>query len=332
MAKSENQKLKILYLLEMLWEETDEEHPLSTKRIIEKLEKKDIKAERKSIYADIEALQDFGFDIILKSGRGDGGYYLASRDFELAELKLLVDAVLASRFITENKSRKLIEKLERLTSKHQGGEIKSHLALQGRAKTENEKIYYSIDAIYKAINENKKLSFTYLDWALSSKKLEPRKKGEKYIISPWSMVWDDDNYYLIGYDSAAEKIKHYRVDKIKDAEPLSEKRDGRSLLEDINLAEYTKKTFGMYGGTEKMVSLRLPDYLFGVMMDRFGKDISVRKLPDGYLAVRIKAVISRQFFGWLCGLGKDVTIQAPDDIKAEYTAWLNEILKAQKEG
>ncbi len=331
MAKSENQKLKLLYILEMLSELTDEDHVLSTKAIIDRLAEKNIKAERKSIYADMQSLVDFGYDVLYKSGRTDGGYYLATRDFELAELKLLVDAVQASRFITPKKSRELIEKLEKLTSRHQAGQLKRQVFVTGRVKADNEKIYYTIDAVYNAIRENVKLSFTYMEWTLD-KKLSPRKKGEKYLVSPWSLVWDDENYYLIAYDDKAGMVKHYRVDKIRDAVPSEEKRSGREVFENMDLADFSKKTFGMYGGYEEMVSLKLPESLFGVMMDRFGKETDVRVLSDGYVRVRVKAVVSRQFFGWLCGLGKDVTILAPEKVKEDYGNWLKEIWESQKEG
>lgn len=331
MAKSENQKLKLLYILQMLSEQTDEEHVLSTKAIIDKLAAYDIKAERKSIYSDMNSLIDFGYDIIYKSSRIDGGYYLASRDFELAELKLLVDAVLASRFITNKKSKELMEKLEKFTSSHQATQLKRQVFVSGRVKADNEKIYYNVDAVYKAIRENVKLSFTYMEWTLD-KKLTPKKKGEKYVVSPWALIWDDENYYLVAFDDKAGIIKHYRVDKMRDAAATEEKRGGRKEFEALNLADYSKKTFGMYGGHEEMISLKLPNKLFGVIMDRFGKETDVRVLNDEFVRVRVKASVSRQFFGWLCGLGKDVTIMAPESVKEEYTDWLNSIVLAQKEG
>ena len=162
MAKSENQKLKLLYIVQMLLKHTDEDHVLGTQEIIDKLAEYDIRAERKSIYDDMMRLADFGFDVLQKKGRG-GGYYLASRNFETAELKLLVDAVQASRFMTEKKSRELIKKLENLTSRHQAVQLQHQVVVVGRVKTENEKIYYNVDSIYKAIDQNVKISFTYLE-------------------------------------------------------------------------------------------------------------------------------------------------------------------------
>lgn len=200
MAKSANQKLKLLS------ENTDEEHPASTADIIAYLEANDIHSERKSIYDDIEKLRDFGYDILQVHSRRGGGYYMGGRDFELAELKLLVDAVQSSRFITSRKSRSLIKKLELLAGKHDAGKLQRQVYVAGRVKTENESIYYSIDNIHRAIQENRQIAFQYLDWNLK-KELVPRPNGEKKV-SPWALIWQDENYYLAAYDSASGVMKH----------------------------------------------------------------------------------------------------------------------------
>lgn len=328
MAKSENQKLKLFYILQMLMENTDEEHVLSTQEIIDKLAEHEIKAERKSIYNDIACLTDFGFDILSKKSRIGGGYYLASRDFELAELKLLVDAVQASRFMTVKKSRELIKKLEKLASKHQAVQLQRQVFVVGRVKTENEKIYYNVDTIYNAIEENVKISFTYLEWSLS-KELKPRREGEKYTVSPWALIWEDENYYLAAYDSAADVMKHYRVDKMGDVSLLTEKREGKEQYEKINPAEYTKQTFGMFGGETMQLTLQLPDRLIGVVMDRFGKETDIKKLEKDVFTARVKATVSGQFFGWLAGLGDGVKIVAPSEAKQRYVNWLKMRLEEQ---
>lgn len=330
MAKSVNQKLKLFYILQMLRENTDEEHVLSTQEIIKKLAENDIKAERKSIYADMECLTDYGYDIILKKGRTGSGYYLASREFELAELKLLVDAVQASRFMTVKKSRELIKKLEKLASRHQAVQLQRQVYVAGRVKTENERIYYNVDTIYRAIDDNVKISFTYLEWSLS-RELKPRKKGEKYLVSPWALIWEDENYYLAAYDGQAGLIKHYRVDKMGDVNLTKEMREGREQFEKVNPAEYTKRTFGMFGGEEETVTLQFEDRLVGVVLDRFGKDTDIRKTADGKFTVRIHAAVSGQFFGWLAGLGSGAVIAAPEEVRERYVAWLQDILGSQQE-
>lgn len=326
MAKSENQKLKLLYIVQMLLKHTDEDHVLGTQEIIDKLAEYDIRAERKSIYDDMMRLADFGFDVLQKKGRG-GGYYLASRDFETAELKLLVDAVQASRFMTEKKSRELIKKLENLTSRHQAVQLQHQVVVVGRVKTENEKIYYNVDSIYKAIDQNVKISFTYLEWNLK-KELTPRRDGEKYVVSPWFLIWEDENYYLAAFDEKAGEIRHYRVDKMGDVMLLEEKREGKEQYEQLNPAEYTKQTFGMFGGERTGLTLQFPDKLIGVVIDRFGRETDIKKLEKDVFTARVKAAVSGQFFGWLAGLG-GVKIVAPAEIKEQYIEWLNKRLEEQ---
>ncbi|MED9902881.1 MAG: WYL domain-containing protein [Lachnospiraceae bacterium] len=328
MAKTSNQKLKLFYIMQMLKENTDESHVLSTQEIIGRLADNDIKAERKTIYHDMECLVDYGYDIILKKGKTGSGYYLASREFELAELKLLVDAIQASRFITAKKSRELIKKLEMLVSRHQAVQLQRQVYVADRVKTENERIYYNVDTIYKAIDKNVKISFTYLEWDIT-KQLQPRKNGKKYLVSPWALIWEDENYYLAAFDTEAGCIKHYRVDKIGNASLSRAKREGKEQFEKINPAEYTKRTFGMYGGEEETVTLLLENRLIGVVMDRFGKQTSIRKEGEDCFTVRIKAVVSGQFFGWLSGLGSGVRITAPVQVKEKYIKWLSDILKEQ---
>ena len=328
MAKSENQKLKILYLLEMLKEHSDEDHVLSMQDILAKLDEKGIKAERKSIYTDIDSLNTYGYDILYKKGKADSGYYMASRDFELAELKLLVDAVQSSRFMTLKKSRELIKKLETLASRHQASQLQRQVYVVGRVKTENERIYYNVDSIYKAIDDNVKISFQYMEWTVS-KELKPKKSGEKYTVSPWALIWEDEYYYLAAYDDSAQMIKHYRVDKIEKVTLEDIPRDGREQFEQMNLAEFSKKTFGMYGGEEETVTLQFASHLAGVVIDRFGKDAEIRKLDESSFKVRVKARVSGQFFGWLAGIGQDAKVLSPEHVKDEYRQWLQSVLDAQ---
>lgn len=328
MAKNSGQKLKLLYIVKILTEESDEQHVVSTKMLIEKLAAYGISAERKSIYDDIARLQEFGYDIIQSDNRNGGGYYLASRDFELAELKFLVDAVQSTRFITQKKSSQLIKKLECLASKHDAKSLQRHVYVSGRVKTENESIYYSIDSLHKAIQENKQISFTYMEWN-SKKQLVPRKAGQEYVVSPWTLICQEENYYLAAYDENAQIIKHYRVDKMANIQILSDKRVGATEYEKINPAEYTNRTFSMYGGELEDVSLTFPERLIGVVIDRFGKEIPVR-MEENKLRARVKVVVSPPFFGWLATVGKDVQIVSPEHVKEEYITWLETLLKEYK--
>ncbi len=327
MPKSPNQKLKLFYILQMLRDNTDENHVLSTQDIIRRLADNDIKAERKTIYDDMECLVDYGYDVILKKGKA-GGYYLAGREFELAELKLLVDAIQASRFITVKKSRELIKKLEMLVSRHQAVQLRRQVYVTDRVKTENERIYYNVDTIYNAISENVKISFTYLEWSLS-KELKPKRNGEKYSVSPWALIWEDENYYLAAFDSAAECMKHYRVDKMGDVSLSRAEREGREQFEKTNPAEYAKQTFGMFGGEVEMVTLQFENRLIGVVLDRFGKNTDIKKGEAGHFSVRIKVAVSGQFFGWLAGVGSGTVIISPTHVKDKYKDWLSDILNKQ---
>ena len=324
MARSENQKLKLLYIVQLLQERTDEEHPVTTQEIIDYLRTKGIAAERKSIYTDIELLTDYGLDIIRIKER-PGGCYLASRPFELAELKLLVDAVQASKFITTKKSRELIGKLEDLCSKSQARQLHRQVVVTNRNKAVNENIYYNVDMIYNAIAENVKIQFQYFEWSVN-KEMRLRRDGSFYVVSPWLLSWDDENYYLIAYDDRSGEIRHYRVDKMLKIGLRQEERDGKEKFEDFDVAGYSRKTFGMFAGEEETVTLHCDSNLTGVMIDRFGKDVAMRKVDDDHIKARVNVAVSRQFFGWVAGLGAAVKIEAPDRVVADYKNYLREIL------
>lgn len=321
MAKSQFQKAKLLYILDMLKENTDEEHAMSTKDIIGRLEAYGIHADRKTIYADIEELVNMGYDILKRDSRNGGGYFLASREFELAELKLLVDAVQATRFITPKKSRDLIHKLEKLTSKHEAVQLQRQVYVAGRSKAENEGIYYSVDAIHKAIQNDVQLEFKYLTWT-PEKKLVPRRKNQVYKVSPWALLWQEENYYLAAFDEEAGMMKHYRVDKMGSVKVLDCRRAGKEVYDKLDVAQYTSQTFGMFGGEATQITLCMKNELAGVMLDRFGKDIPIRKKDEETFTVRLTVSMSQQFYGWLAGLGPDAWIVAPIEAVEGYRDYL----------
>ena len=327
MPKSSNQKLKLLYIIKILSEQTDEEHCISTQQLIEELAKYDIKAERKSIYDDINQLIDFGYDIILIKSRVNGGYYMAGREFELAELKLLVEVVQSSKFITLKKSKELIAKIEKLASKPEAKQLQRQVYVANRIKTANESIYYIVDDIHRAIQNNEQISFQYLEWNLE-KKLMPRRDGKLYRVSPWALTCKDENYYLIAHDNEEDKIKHFRVDKMGSIKALSNvKREGSSLFERFDIADYANKTFSMYGGKEESVTIQLENHLIGVVMDRFGQDVSIRVRDEEHFSVRVTVAISGQFFGWLTGLGAGAKLIAPESVVMQYQEFIDGIIK-----
>lgn len=325
MAKSYNQKCKMIHLLHVLMEKTDENHCLNAAELIAELGKVGIEAERKSIYTDISGLIEYGYDIVHVKRKQNGGYYLASRDFELAELKLLVDAVQASRFITRKKSTELIKKIEKLTSVYEAKKLQRQVYVTNRIKTENESVYDIIDDIHSAIMELRKIQFQYMDYT-SKKELVPRKNGQLYTVSPYALIWAEEKYYLVGFSDREQEIRHYRVDKIAKTKILDEKREGLENSSDFDVAAYSNKVFGMYGGESEMVTISFPQRMIGVFIDRFGKDIDIRKRQDDVLSVRIPVVLSGQFYGWLAGLGKEVKILSPELVKEDYCNYLKEVL------
>ena len=312
MPRSFNQKLKILYLMKAFEEKTDREHPISVAEIIKYMDSYGISVERKAVYDDIETLRVFGMKIENRRGR-PSGYFLADRKFELPELKLLVDAIQSSKFITEKKTNRLIKKLETLVSKYDAQKLQRQVFVSGRIKTMNESIYYTVDAIHNAISENKKIKFQYYQWNVK-KEMELRHNGAWYHISPWGLSWDDENYYLVGYDSEAEQIKHYRVDKMLHIRMSNESREGKEYFKKLDMADYAKKSFGMFRGKEQTVKMQVDNRLAGVIIDRFGKDVMMIPTDEEHFTVKVDVHVSRQFLGWIFSLGEGIKIVGPEEV------------------
>lgn len=313
MAKSGNQKGKLLYLAEIFHRETDEAHGLTLAEVTERLAAYGVQAERKTLYADMEELRRCGLDIdSWKEGR-EYRYRLASREFELPELKLLVDAVQASRFITESKSRSLIKKLESLVSVHDARQLQRQVLIAGRVKTMNESIYYNIDKLHTAIGEGKQIRFQYFQWTVE-KKEALRRDGGWYCVSPWHLRWDDENYYLIAYDAEADRVKHYRVDKMKRITLLEAPRLGQEQMARFDPAVYTQRLFGMYGGQPVRVTLEGENEMVGVLIDRFGKEVPVLPVDGAHFQAFVDVAVSPQFLGWVAGLGGGLRIVSPEPV------------------
>lgn len=328
MPKSTNQKQKILYILDYLRHHTDETHSVTSAQIISHLASNGIKAERKSIYNDIQTLCDYGFDIIHGAGPNNG-YRLGSREFELPEVKLLVDLVQSSKFITTKKSRELIGKLERFVSDNDAHALQRQVIVTDRNKTANEKIYYNVDIIYSAIADNRRIRFHYFEWDVN-KQMKLRKEGAFYEVSPWLLTWDDENYYLVAFDSTAGIMKHYRVDKMMDLALSKEERDGRKAYDEIDVSSYSKKTFGMFSGEEKTIQLLCDNSMTGVIIDRFGGSVALRPFDATHVLARAHVAVSPQFFGWLAGLSDKVRIYAPESVAEEYQQYLKNILASYR--
>ena len=323
--RNETHRLKLLYIAKLLYEETDEQHMLTADHIVKRLQDEGVVCERKSVYRDLETLSAFGMDIV----RGSRGAYLASRMFELPELKLLVDAVQSSKFITEAKSRELIAKLSHLANQQEAAKLTNQVVVHNRVKAMNESIYYNVDTIHEAIRDNKQITFTYYMWN-EDKQLVPRRDGAKYILSPWFFEWDNDKYYLVGYEEYSAQMRHYRVDKMKSIEVNDTARLGRDIYEAIDLSAYGSRTFGMFGGEPTTVRLSVDTSLAGAMIDHFGTDVWMHKTlhdtEDVRLSVVVDTVVSDRFFGWIFGFGNKIEIVGPDWVRQRYEQMLHNVL------
>ena len=329
MAKTVTNKLRTLYIMDALLEKSDENNRLATKELLEMLENNGITADRKSIYDDIDTLQTWGMDILYTKEK-PAGYYLASRKFELPELKLLVDAVQSSKFITVKKSRELIKKLESLASAGEAKKLQREVYIADRIKTINESIYYNVDMLHDAIQAGKKISFIYYKWN-TDKELVARNNGKPIEVSPWSLTWDDENYYMLGFDSASGIVKHYRVDKMQKITLLDEPRDGEEEFRDFDLAKFAKNTFGMYGGSLEAVTMEFDEGLIGVVLDRFGTDVIIQNMGTGSFRMRHEVAVSGQFYGWIAGLGSGVKIISPQHVADGFKEYITSILSKYDE-
>lgn len=320
MSRGANQKFKIYRLAQIMLERTDEEHYLTMPEIIAALKEYDIPADRKSLYADLKDLEILGIEVEGAQIGHRYRYHVLNHPFELPELKLLVDAIQSSKFITERKSNTLIKKLEKLVSKYDAMKLQRQVYVSGRIKTMNESIYYTVDAIHNAIAQNKKIRFQYFQWNVK-KEPQLRHGGAWYHISPWGLSWDDENYYLVGFDSEAGLIKHFRVDKMLRIALSNETREGREHFKKLDMADYARKSFGMFGGEEETVKLQVSNGLAGVIIDRFGKDAMMIPVDEDHFNVSVDVRVSRQFLGWVFSLGESVRILGPeavvDQMKAE---------------
>ena len=310
MSKSDNQKLKILYILDYLQRNSHADHPIRATELIQMLEKQhNILCERKTVYSDIAALQEYGADIVSVPGK-NGGYYIASRNFELPELKLLIDAVQSSRFLTEKKSRELIEKLCKECSVHEAQLVRRDVLVSGRVKSMNETIYYNVDSIQEAIGQNRQITFRYFDWALDGS----RKYREKdYTASPYGLCQDHENCYLLAF-SPRHGITSYRVDRMSHIQIFQDLRIPCPELTGKNLTEHANRLFQMYSGEATDVKMRFHRSLINVVVDRFGRDIML--IPDGddHFVFTAKVAVSPIFLSWIIGFGTKAKILHPQSV------------------
>ena len=310
MPKSDNQKLKIFYILDYLQRNSHQDHPIRAAELIQMLDRQhNISCDRKTVYSDIAALQDYGVDIVSLPGK-NGGYYIASRNFELPELKLLIDAVQSSRFLTEKKSRELIEKLCAQCSVHDARLMRRDVLVSGRVKSMNETIYYNVDAIQDAIALNRQITFRYFDRDLNGKR---NYRERQYEASPYGLCQDNENCYLLAH-SPRHGVTSYRVDRMQDIRIAEETRTPCPELTGKNLTEYANRLFQMFYGETTTVKLRFHRSLTNVVMDRFGRETML--IPDGeeHFVFTVNVAVSPMFLSWVIGFGSKAKILYPESV------------------
>lgn len=320
MAANSKLKLKPLYIMKILLEKSDENHPLTVNDIISELAFYNIPAERKSVYTDIDLLESFGLDVICEKGRSNK-YFIGEREFELPELKLLVDVVQSSKFITHKKSKELIKKIEKLTSVHEAKDLHRQVIVSDRVKTMNESIYYNVDAIHQAIQLCRKVKFKYFDYTVD-KQLKFRQNGEFYCVDPYALTYADENYYLIAYHEKYNDISHFRVDRMTEIEVSKEKQPEMKEYKDFNVAKYSKKVFQMFSGEMHRVELELDNSLINAVIDKFGKEVNIFYKSDDSFKISIEVAATGTFFGWLIMFSDKVKIVSPQTICHEFKQYL----------
>lgn len=330
MPRSQNQKFKLYYIIEYFKKYTDEEHTVSVSDLIDYLAGLGITAERKSIYRDIQAIEELGYEIIQVHDKRFT-YYLAEREFETAELRTLADAVASSRFITKKKSSELIKKLEALTNVHVAKRLNAQVFVANRIKTSNESIYYNVDAIHNAIADNSRITFMYFDWDMNKRRVY-RHDGKVYDVSPWALAWNNENYYLVAYDDAEGELRHYRVDRMMSISQTDKPRKGREAFREADTAQYTKKFFGMYDGDVTEVTLNCSKDITNAVVDMFGTDIKFSPCPDGRtFNVTVEVAVSPVFLSWVFMLGDKIKIVSPKNIRDRLVDMAGSVIDKNKE-
>ena len=317
------QNEKILYIAKILMENTNEDNPMTANLLIAKLSEYGVLVERKTIYSAVDTLIAFGYDI-QNSKAEPKGYYIASRDFELAEIKLLVDAVQSSKVITQKKSIELINKIKKLTDVNSARRLQRQVVISGRAKMANERVYYSIDAIYEAIAKGKKISFQYCEYDIN-KNLVPRKDGKVYVYTPSILIWDDERYYLVAYDSRHNSYTHFRADKMINVKVLNEEAD--KPKKELDAARYTKSVFSMFHGDFEDVVIAADNKLIGAFLDKFGMDTIVKRYSDTEFEIKVQVAVSNTFFAWLFQYGNMVKILSSENVAEKYKEHIKNTLE-----
>lgn len=317
MAKDNIRKIKLLKILELLRHNTDESHPLSTNQIVEELACMGIPCDRRTVSQDIVTLNDLGYEIMSTMIKHDKCYYVEDRSFSVPELKILIDAVHASNFITEKKSEELIAKIAALAGSHRGEVLKHNMVYFNTRKHSNEKILYSVDTLEEAILTQRKVIFLYFDLNEKGERVY-RRDGHHYVVEPVALIFNEDNYYLMVYSAKHNGTANYRVDRMEAVEMIDEQITDSALLLRDSIGNYTEQAFKMYGGEPVDITIRFDTKLIGVVYDKFGEDTKMIRLAENTYEATVKVQISPTFWGWIFQFGKQMEITSPKEVIEEY--------------
>ena len=305
-------KLKLVKIWEILSQETDEEHPMGTTTLLSKLREMGIDCDRRTLYADIEALNDCGYEILCRRSTSNV-YYVKDRKFSIAEIRIMMDAVQAAGFITNCETEKFIDKLAFLAGSRRGETLKDNFIAYNTTKTDNLDIYKNVETITQAIQQNKKVKFTYFDFNDRHKRVY-RKEGRFYYMNPYALVMDNDNYYFLGYDMFHDNMMHYRVDRMDEVQVSRHDKEDLKEFEKFDIKKHKKQLFGMYGGEGKEVKVRVDKSLLDVVFDVFGADTRLIKIDDTIYEFTAEVQLSPQFFGWCCSFGDKLKVISPNAV------------------
>ena len=326
---NERQKLKLLHLMRLFYEQTDEKHGLSTPQLIEELAAQGIDAERKSIYRDIDTLRSFGFNI-QKLPTRPTTYALASRSFTPAELTLLIDAVQSSRFLTDRISNKLVRGVAKLGSKHQVRSLSKHVHVEGRIRMQNESVFHNVDVIHEALAARRKVAFRYVKHNVNKQPVA-QGQGRTYLETPVQLIYSDGCYYLIAYNEKHESFPTYRVDRMQGLRIADEPAARNEAIATFDVSAFSSRTFSMFGGEAVAVTLLVEETVMSAIIDRFGKDVEVTPVDEAHARVWTTVTASPTFFGWLAQFGTAVRIEKPAALAQQYIDYLQEIVKGYEE-
>ena len=318
------QKLKPLYIRDYLLRYSDEAHPVTLREILDWLRSQGVNAERKSVYDDLEALRQYGVDVVRTQAGRYAAYFIGERTFQLPELKLLADSVQSSRFITRKKTASLIRKIESLGSVHQARQLQRQVLVADRIKQMNESIYYNVDEIHSGISQNRQIRFRYFRYTVRKTK-EYRRGGSWYQVSPYALTWDNENYYLVAYDEANRGIRHYRVDKMERIKVTEEEREGQAAFKALDMGNYSRSVFGMFSGETVPVTLLFSNDLVGAVLDRLGQDAVLTPEGEEDFRVTAEVAVSPQFFAWVFGFGVQARILGPEEVRKEMGAYAESV-------